>query len=166
MFFHTVFVIKILPEDEIWKISKYCAKMIFICSLIFLFLIKIRFPKGVSISIKKKKNSIKNSYAKIRTNFRNTKCKPAETNGNAESLKRTLSIFWKMSFHFWNLPTADTFSVIIKSVRRTSLCTVAARTNITSRYTTVLRTWLSLLINPLTPRRTLVSPFTEISILF
>ena len=39
-----------LPEDEIWKISKYCAKMIFICSLIFLFLIKIRFPKGVSIS--------------------------------------------------------------------------------------------------------------------
>ena len=41
---------KILPEDEIWKISKYCAKMIFICSLIFLFLIKIRFPKGISIS--------------------------------------------------------------------------------------------------------------------
>ena len=50
MFFHNVFCHKILPEDEIWKISKYCAKMIFICSLIFLFLIKIRFPKGVSIS--------------------------------------------------------------------------------------------------------------------
>ena len=27
-----------MPEDEIWKISKYCAKMIFICSLIFFFL--------------------------------------------------------------------------------------------------------------------------------
>ena len=37
-------------NDEIWKISKYCAKMIFICSLVFLFLIKIRFPKGISIS--------------------------------------------------------------------------------------------------------------------
>ena len=41
-----------MPENEILKISKYCAKMIFICSLIFLFLIKIRFPKGVSISEK------------------------------------------------------------------------------------------------------------------
>ena len=37
-----------MPEDEIWKISKYCAKMIFICSLIILFSIKIRFPKGMN----------------------------------------------------------------------------------------------------------------------
>ena len=32
------------------KISKYCAKMIFICSLIFLFLIKFRFSKEDPIS--------------------------------------------------------------------------------------------------------------------
>ena len=39
---HNVFV-GILPEDEIWKISKYYAKMIsFTFSLIFLFLIKIQ----------------------------------------------------------------------------------------------------------------------------
>ena len=37
-------------SSSVFFISKYCAKMIFICSLIFLFLIKIRFPKGVSIS--------------------------------------------------------------------------------------------------------------------
>ena len=43
--------LKIFQISSSGKIyNKNIMKMIFICSLIFLFLIKIRFPKGVSIS--------------------------------------------------------------------------------------------------------------------
>ena len=45
-----LYILFYILKFVIWKISKYCAKMIFIRSLIFLFLIKIRFPKGISIS--------------------------------------------------------------------------------------------------------------------
>ena len=40
-----------MPEDEIWKISKYCAKMIFICSLIFIFLLEIYYSYGVKYPV-------------------------------------------------------------------------------------------------------------------